>query len=350
MTGADDERLPLAKALLSVPALRARYLHHVRVLMEDWLAWEKIEPAATDLQKLIGVDVAKDTRKLYPTASFEKALTEDVSSGRRPLPSLKSFVEGRAKFLEEHEALQAPAPGIASVKAGAAKPGKAVAITATVQQEPAVATMVLYYGQIGKPFTAVPMESTEDGYRAEIPAHEAGAKIAYYVEARTAKDAAASYAPRLGERSPGVLKVAVEKSGESAVLLNELMAGNEKAIADPQGEYDDWIELHNTGDEVLDLSGYFLSDNAEKIRKWSFPKGTTIAPGGYLLVWADEDGKKKGLHANFKLAKAGETIVLSNPDGEVVDVVSYQSLADGKSYARKKEGWSVEEATPAARN
>lgn len=350
LTGANDEQLPLAKALLSVPALRARYLHHVRVLMEDWLVWEKIEPAAKKLRQLISEDVTKDTKKLYATANFEKSLTEEVSSGRRPLPSLKAFVEGRAKFLKEHKALQAPVPGIESVKAGKAKPGAAVSITATAQPEPAVATMVLYYGQPGKPFTAVTMELGDDGYQAEIPAHDAGTRIAYYVEARTAKDAAASYAPRLGERAPSFVQVAVEKSGESPVVLNELMASNEKTIADPQGEHDDWIELRNTGEEVIDLSGYFLSDNEEKIRKWSFPKGTTIAPGGFLLVWADEDGKKKGLHANFKLAKSGETIVLSNSAGQVVDVVSYEALSAGKTYARTKDGWSVQDATPAKGN
>ncbi len=33
-----------------------------------------------------------------------------------------------------------------------------------------------------------------------------------------------------------------------------MMASNTKTIADPQGEFDDWIELYNSGSEPVELT------------------------------------------------------------------------------------------------
>ena len=103
------------------------------------------------------------------------------------------------------------------------------------------------------------------------------------------------------------------------------MASNAASLTDPQGEYEDWIELFNTSDGEFDLSGMYLSDNPDKLRKWVFPENTAILPGGYLIVWADEDGKDQpGLHANFKLSKSGEVVILVDNDergNAILDVV-----------------------------
>lgn len=73
-------------------------------------------------------------------------------------------------------------------------------------------------------------------------------------------------------------------------------------IADPQGEYEDWVELLNTTSQAIDLSGMYLSDDPSDLKKWQFPPGTPIDAGGYLLVWADEDTTDAGLHADFTLS------------------------------------------------
>jgi hypothetical protein len=99
------------------------------------------------------------------------------------------------------------------------------------------------------------------------------------------------------------------------VVFNEVMAANETAAKNAQGNFSDWIELHNRSKKTVDLSGLFLSDATNHIRKWQFPDGTTIKPGQFLVVWAD-DAKtpQDGLHANFKLSKKGETLYLAADD------------------------------------
>ena len=127
----------------------------------------------------------------------------------------------------------------------------------------------------------------------------------------------------------------------SAVVINELMASN-STLLDPQGDADDWIELKNTSDTAIDLSGMYLSDDRTNPRKWQFPTGTTIAAGGYLLIWADDDdGDSPGLHTNFKLSAKGESVVLSDTDDNgntVIDAVDFPALDADESYGRSPEG------------
>ena len=126
------------------------------------------------------------------------------------------------------------------------------------------------------------------------------------------------------------------------IVINEFMASNATAVQDPQGDYDDWIELLNVSNEVVDLSGMYLSDSADTPKKWMFPGGTTMAPGGYLIVWADDDTTDQtGLHTNFKLSSGGESILLVDADGmanALIDSVAFGELSPDVSYGRYPDG------------
>jgi hypothetical protein len=123
------------------------------------------------------------------------------------------------------------------------------------------------------------------------------------------------------------------------------MAKNVAVIADPQGEYDDWIELKNITDRTIDLTGMYLSDRPDNPLKWRFPDGTAIGPGEYLLVWADEDGRDEpGLHANFKLSSRGETVWLFDTieNGHaLLDSATFEGLAGDQSCGRYPDGIGV---------
>ena len=127
-------------------------------------------------------------------------------------------------------------------------------------------------------------------------------------------------------------------SAGGQVVINELMASNENTQADAAGEFDDWIELYNNDDVPVDLGGYFLSDKGDDPMKWMLPFGSLIAEGGYLIVWADEDQEQDGLHANFKLSKAGEALYFSNPQGEVIDSIVFGEQETDRGLARSPNG------------
>jgi hypothetical protein len=80
---------------------------------------------------------------------------------------------------------------------------------------------------------------------------------------------------------------------------------------------------------------------------------TTLAPGDYLVVWADEQPEQGPFHAPFKLDADGEDVFLFD-GGVIVDQTTFYSLNSDESYGRWPDGtgeWQVlSEATPGESN
>lgn len=125
---------------------------------------------------------------------------------------------------------------------------------------------------------------------------------------------------------------------QTRVTINEFMASNQTSVTDQNGEYDDWIELYNPTNAEINLSGYFLSDNPENLTKYALPSGTTMNAKGFLIIWADENGKQAGLHANFKLSASGESLMLLTPDSVLLERVDFGAQQTDLSYARIPDG------------
>jgi len=109
----DDDTKPLRSKLLAVPALRERYLQHVRTLAQEWLDWKKLGPVVQQYRALIEKEVEADTRKLEPYEEFVKAVSDtpaepqpaapqDGFGLRRRSPSFREFAEQRRAYLLNH--------------------------------------------------------------------------------------------------------------------------------------------------------------------------------------------------------------------------------------------------------
>ncbi|MBN2274175.1 MAG: lamin tail domain-containing protein [Bacteroidales bacterium] len=129
----------------------------------------------------------------------------------------------------------------------------------------------------------------------------------------------------------------------SRLFINEIMTSNEDIIADNFGEFDDWIEVYNDGDEAVDLGGLFVSDsfgdlNPHRISS-DFPDSTTVLPGNYLLFWADDSKEQGILHTGFKLSRSGEQVVLYSYDGlTIIDSITYEKVSDNMTFGRFTDG------------
>lgn len=138
--------------------------------------------------------------------------------------------------------------------------------------------------------------------------------------------------------TPGSANVATTGSiAPLAVVINEFMADNDTIIA-PTGLKSDWVELYNTTNAAIDLSGMHLSDNATNPTKWTFPANTTVPANGYLVVWAYDTTVAGTLHARWALSKDGEHIVLSNANQTIVDSVTFGPQAKSRTMARIPNG------------
>lgn len=140
------------------------------------------------------------------------------------------------------------------------------------------------------------------------------------------------------------------------VVINEVQASNGATRADPDfGGYGDWIELYNASGQAADLGGAYLTDDFGKPKRWRIPVGTTLAPGAFLLVWADgADTTARAFHTNFKLSGSGERVGLFDAAGAVLDTVTFGAQQADVSYGRHPDGGAAfaffEKPTPGASN
>lgn len=140
------------------------------------------------------------------------------------------------------------------------------------------------------------------------------------------------------------------------IVINEVQASNSDTILDENGDASDWIELYNTGENSVDLSGFGLSDNENNIFKWEFPS-VSLSAGEYLLIWAsgkDRNDITGELHTNFSINRGGEEIILTDLNGTRWDEITPIEIPNGISYGRFPDGESpfffFENPTPGAPN
>ncbi len=88
------------------------------------------------------------------------------------------------------------------------------------------------------------------------------------------------------------------------------------------------------------MVGYGLSDDPEDPYRWTFPN-VEVGPGEFLLIWAS--GKNRAdpadeLHTNFRLDKAGEPLLLTDPSSNRIDEIPPTPIPTDISYGRQPDG------------
>ncbi len=126
----------------------------------------------------------------------------------------------------------------------------------------------------------------------------------------------------------------------TGLRINEASASNKTAYFDAAGNAPDWVELYNGSQTDVDLSGYGFSDGTKNLFKYTFPEGTVIPAGGYLIVCCDDalvEGEGEH-HAPFKLSATGETVYLTHPHNGTLDVLEIPAADTDVSYGRYANG------------
>lgn len=126
---------------------------------------------------------------------------------------------------------------------------------------------------------------------------------------------------------------------DSGVIINEYMTKNTYTIYDSNNQYSDWVELYNTSEQDVSLSGFALSDADDGSKKWFFPDDTVIKAKDYLLIFcSDMLPQDSGeLHADFSLGM-GDVITLYSIAGITADSVKVVELNPNVSSGRDSNG------------
>ena len=137
---------------------------------------------------------------------------------------------------------------------------------------------------------------------------------------------------------------------QSQILINEYSAANYDDYQDNYGDYEDWIELYNTGINPVDLNGYYLSDKDDNTTKWQFTSSVVIQPNDFAVVYCSKRNEitngGNDIHTNFKLTqtKGNEYIILSDPNGVTIDSLFINPIQTNHSFGRETNGsntWKV---------
>jgi len=123
-----------------------------------------------------------------------------------------------------------------------------------------------------------------------------------------------------------VLTAAILFAGMSAshdqvfpVYITEVMASN-ASFPNEEGRCCDYLEIYNSADYPVDLTGFQIGDIAGKSR-YAFPAGTVMQPGEYRVIYCDKT-VDDGAYASFEISRAGEeSFYLITKSGAIADSV-----------------------------
>ena len=140
----------------------------------------------------------------------------------------------------------------------------------------------------------------------------------------------------------------------AGLRISEAMSSNSKYLRSSYGAACDWVELYNASDKAISLSGYYLSDDPELLRKGALP-AVSVQPGEYFVVFLakDPEGIKNGYPIlPFGLSSAGDRLYLSN-ENRIVDQMILPAIEPNMSFGRAngESGFSLlAEPTPCEAN
>ena len=128
---------------------------------------------------------------------------------------------------------------------------------------------------------------------------------------------------------------------DSFLFINEVMASNGDTLGTKNGGAElDWVELRNDNDDPIDVTGWYMYDDATKPNKWVQIEGSCVVPGhGFKIVWCDKSYTNWAVdeaHTKFGVGKSGGTVVLATSnsvDSIVTQLVLPPQMKD-VSYGR----------------
>lgn len=356
MSNSTSANHPLIVKMMANPLYKRMYMAHVRTIVKDIFESGQFVTTANALRTTIDAAVQADPYKFFTYTQYQNSLTTAVSGGGggpgggSSIPGIQQLMTARVAYFNTNSNYSLVAPVISAhvVSNTAPNYGTTVSFTATCSNETTV-----YFGyRFDKQLKFNRVAMVDDGLHGDGAAgdHVYGTsltlnctQVQYYIYAENTN--AGLFSPQRAEHEYHTLLINAPLATSGQVLINEILADN-SYLDDAYGESDDWIELYNTTNNALTVGGLYLSDDIANLTKFQIPAGTVIAPNGVLPIWTDDDADQlTGIHTNFKLSIAGESVILSNGTTPY-DQVDYIAQTTNVAYARCNDGGTFTFAQP----
>ncbi|MDP2423231.1 MAG: CotH kinase family protein [Bacteroidales bacterium] len=344
---ATGEQRPLFTRLMQVPEYKAQFTYYLKKAISQVTATQLLIDSINTIRNMITPFVATDP--YYPRGygyninSFNNSYTQAI--GAHVPIGLFPYISARNTSALAQAITANAAPMIKYISHNSPRPGQQIIVTAFIEDEdPAPVAMIEYKVNIG---TWIVATMHDDGVHGDgAPNDKTFGFMLEGLAANTLFEFRVRYNDSNNNMSlkpcDPVSWLITHPSGIQ-LFINEFMASNSNVLADEYGEYDDWIEIYNAGSASIWLGDKYLSDNLNIPTKWAFPD-TTIAAGGFLLVWADGQPTQGPMHTTYKLDKEGEKIGLFN------NTQSGYALIDSYIYGPQTTNVSEERVEDGATN
>jgi hypothetical protein len=139
------------------------------------------------------------------------------------------------------------------------------------------------------------------------------------------------------------------------VVLNEVLASNH-SLTNLAGTTSDWVELFNPATNTVAMADLSLSDDPNAPRKFVFAPGATLAPGGYFVLYCNNNLPGSATNTGFSLGATGGSLYFFNSltnGGGLIDSLTYGLQTSDVSIGRVPNGsgvWTLTVPSPAAPN
>lgn len=135
--------------------------------------------------------------------------------------------------------------------------------------------------------------------------------------------------------------VSTNAATKENLIINEIMAANVDMYLDPSKNYGSWVELYNPTDKGVTLSGLYVTDDPNNLKKHRLVNRYGALPAhGYAVLNFDHFEvftTEAYRQINDKLDCEGGTIIVS--DGtHIIAQEDYPPAISRMSYARMKDG------------
>ena len=358
---------PLMERIMANTQYRNLYTHILEYFRDNITELGLFEARLDYLKSLITPWAEQDTFRTldyaFTLSDFHQSYTSDAYSNQHVKKGLKQFINARHSAMNTQLDYEPAPPVIYDLKYSPQIPGPNDSIyvevsafsnagldSLTIAYHPGVLTVVISYPMRFSPTDDPQSIEESDRWIGVIPPMGEMGHGRFQVGAMDMNGQSMLY-----PRSDFVF-LQVPGTPDNPLLINEFLADNDQFNPDEAGEYDDWLEIYNSGPEDVHLSGKYLTDDPLNLTKWMFPfGGVALESGGHLLVWCDEDQEQPGIHTNFKLSRGGEFIALVDIDGvTILDAINFGPQQSDVSYGRLPDGgldWvTFDSPTPGASN
>ena len=344
-----NEARPLYRRILEVEEYRTRFTWYMQEALLEIYAVADLQDYMDSLRSKLRPYVEIDP--LFPLDfgftmdDYDQSYDESLNFPHTAY-GIRSFMDRRqSQALSQMDGISNVAPTVRSLSDRVLS--NEFLVEARALDDKDGLSLTLEYKFENEAVASVPMQLSAEGRYVASISYLDQERVSYRVKV-VDSDQSTRYHPRCYQNE-------LLLQSTATLAINEIMASNASTYQDEAGEYDDWIEIYNYGEDAVFLGDKYLSDKEDNPSKWAFPD-ISIAPKEFLIIWADEDGSQGDLHSNFKLGKNGETIGIYDSDAKQntpIDLLTYTTLETDEALGRIPDGngnWQKVNPTPGRSN